>query len=264
MQPRVPWSRDELLVALALYCQIPFGRLHKGNPEIVRIAAAIGRTPSALAMKLVNIAGLDPAITSTGRQGLRNASAGDRGMWDEMHADWERFAIESDRALAAVKAATELGGTTSQKAESYGSRPIGSDLHAGEERIALTSTRVGQDFFRRAVLSAYDDKCCITGLGVPKLLVASHIVPWRVEPAHRLNPRNGLALSALHDRAFDLGLITLLPDLTVQVSAKYADLGDSYFTAAIESFAGSRITTPGKFAPDPEFLEYHRNFVFQR
>ena len=114
------------------------------------------------------------------------------------------------------------------------------------------------------MLSAYDDKCCITGLGVPKLLVASHIVPWRADPANRLNPRNGLALSALHDKAFDLGLITLLPDLTVQVSPKYGDLEDSYFTAAIRSFAGSRIATPGKFAPDPEFLEYHRDIVFQR
>lgn len=264
MQPRVPWSRDELLVAFALYCQIPFGRLHKGNPEIVRIAEAIGRTPSALAMKLVNIAGLDPAITSTGRRGLPNASAGDRNMWEEMHADWAKFAVESDRALAAVKAVTELGAGTNQKVESYGSGPIGPDLHAGEDRITLTSTRIGQNFFRRAVLSAYDDKCCITGLGVPKLLVASHIVPWRVDPTNRLNPRNGLALSALHDKAFDLGLITLRPDLTVQVSAKYADLGDSYFTAAIQSFSGSRIATPGKFAPDPELLEYHRNFVFQR
>ncbi len=263
MQPRVPWSRDELLVAFALYCQIPFGRLHKDNPEIVRIAEGIGRTPSALAMKLANIAGLDPAITSTGRRGLPNASAGDRDMWEEMHADWERFAVSSDRALAAVKATTERGGT-SQKVESYGSGPIGPDLHAGEERVTLTSTRIGQDFFRRAVLSAYDDKCCITGLGVPQLLVASHIVPWRADPTNRLNPRNGLALSALHDKAFDLGLITLLPDLTVQVSPKYGDLEDSYFTAAIRSFAGSRIATPGKFAPDPEFLEYHRDIVFQR
>ncbi len=242
---------------------MPFGRLHKGNPEIVRIAEAIGRTPSALAMKLVNIAGLDPAITSTGRRGLSNASAGDRGMWDEMHADWERFAVESDRALAAATAAAELGGRTSQEVDSYGSGPVGRDLHAGEERVTLTSTRIGQDFFRRAVLSAYDDKCCITGLGVPKLLVASHIVPWRADPANRLNPRNGLALSALHDKAFDLGLITLLPDLSVQVSPTYADLGDSYFSAAIQSFAGRRIATPHKFAPDPEFLAYHREFVFQ-
>ena len=263
MQPRIPWSRDELLVAFALYCQIPFGRLHKGNPQIVRIAEAIGRTPSALAMKLVNIAGLDPAITATGRRGLSNASAGDRGMWGEMHADWERFAFESNRALAAAKATAELSGRTCQEVEGYGSGPVGRDGYVGEERITLTPTRVGQDFFRRAVLSAYDEKCCITGLGVPKLLVASHIVPWRSDPVNRLNPRNGLALSALHDKAFDSGLITLRPDLTVEVSPKYADLEDCYFTAAIRSFAGRRIATPDKFAPDPEFLAYHRNFVFQ-
>jgi hypothetical protein len=264
VQPRIPWSHDQLLVAFALYCRIPFGRLHKGNPEIIRIAQAIGRTPSALAMKLVNIAGLDPTITSTGRRGLTNASAGDRRMWDEMHGDWERFAVESDRALAAAGAAAELGGGTGQDVESDGLGPAGRDLHAGEERITLTSTRIGQDFFRRAVLSAYDEKCCITGLGIPNLLVASHIVPWHVDTKNRLNPRNGLALSALHDKAFDLGLITLLPDLTVRVSPKYADLDDHYFATAIRSFAGNRIATPDKFAPDPKFLAYHRDFVFHR
>lgn len=264
MQSRVPWSRDELLVAFALYCQIPFGQLHKGNPEIIRIAEAIGRTPSALAMKLGNIAGLDPAITSTGRRGLPNASAGDRSMWDEMHADWERFAVASDRALVAARTAAELSDEVGQEVEGYGAGAVGRDVHVGEERVAFTPTRVGQDFFRRAVLSAYDEKCCITGLGVPELLVASHIVPWRSDRKNRLNPRNGLALSALHDRAFDLGLITLNPNLTVRVSPRYVDLDDGCFTTAIQSFAGKKIATPDKFGPDPEFLAYHRDFVFQR
>ena len=55
------WTRDELLVAFNLYCKTPFGRLHQRNPEIIRLASALGRTPSALAMKLVNFASLDPA-----------------------------------------------------------------------------------------------------------------------------------------------------------------------------------------------------------
>ena len=63
------WTREQLLVAFALYCRLPFGRLHYRNPEIIRFAEAIGRTPSALAMKLTNIASLDPEITSTGRRG---------------------------------------------------------------------------------------------------------------------------------------------------------------------------------------------------
>ena len=69
-----PWTRDQLLVAFSLYCRLPFGRLHARNPEIIAIADAIGRTPGALAMKLTNIASLDPEITSTGRSGLTGAS----------------------------------------------------------------------------------------------------------------------------------------------------------------------------------------------
>ncbi len=98
--PRIPWSRPQLLVAFALYCRMLFGELHARNPDIIRVANAIGRTPSALAMKLVNIASIDPEIVSTGRKGLTNASANDRAMWSEMKADWERFAVESHRAHA--------------------------------------------------------------------------------------------------------------------------------------------------------------------
>ena len=88
---RSGWTRQQLLVAFALYCRIPFGRMHAKNPEIVRIANAIDRTPSALAMKLVNIASLDPEITGTGRSGLKNASTNDRAMWDEMQDNWGPF-----------------------------------------------------------------------------------------------------------------------------------------------------------------------------
>jgi putative restriction endonuclease len=68
------WNRDELKLAFHLYCQLPFGRLHHRNPEIIELAGRIGRTPSALAMKLVNFASLDPVITASGRKGLSGAS----------------------------------------------------------------------------------------------------------------------------------------------------------------------------------------------
>ena len=139
-----------------MYCRIPFSRLHARNPEIIRIANAIGRTPSALAMKLVNIASLDPEITGTGRTGLKNASASDRAMWDEMQNDWELFAVESDRAMWEVEAPTEsLDGTI---------QVDNIDGRTGQDRAVQTTARVGQDFFRAAVLSAYNEQCCITGL----------------------------------------------------------------------------------------------------
>ena len=169
------WTRDQLLVAFALYCRLPFGMLHHRNPEIVRYAQAIGRSPSALAMKLVNIASLDDAITSTGRTGLRNASAADRAMWKEMHDDWGRFAVESKRAIAALRAEDEESPD--------GPLEDGDRVLVGQDRVVVGTARVGQSFFRAAVLSAYNERCCITGLSNP--------IPPGGESHHSVESRQG-------------------------------------------------------------------------
>ena len=254
MARRVAWTRQQLLVAFALYCRLPFGRLHYRNPEIVAMADAIGRTPSALAMKLTNIASLDPSITSTGRKGLSGVSATDRAMWDEMNSDWERFAIESQQAVTEV---------TSSNMPTIDA-PIDDIVvtRSGYNRVAQTTVRVGQRFFRSAVLSAYNECCCITGLSIPTLLIASHIIPWSDNPSHRLNPRNGLALSALHDKAFDAGIITVQEDLTILVSSNCKWDRDEFFTSSIAAYDGRPIRRPEKFAPDSEFLAYHREHIF--
>lgn len=70
MAQRRGWSEQELLVAFAMYCQMPFGRLHKGNPIIVELAGRINRTPSSLAMKACNFASLDPEHQRRGVKGL--------------------------------------------------------------------------------------------------------------------------------------------------------------------------------------------------
>src|SRR5690554_3868211 len=93
------WTRQQLLVAFALYCRMPFGKFHQHNPEIIHYAELLGRTPSALAMKLSNIASLDPVFTASGRRGLHGASSNDRKMWEEMESDWHAFAAQSEEAL---------------------------------------------------------------------------------------------------------------------------------------------------------------------
>ena len=248
------WTRDQLLVAFSLYCRLPFGRLHSRNPVIITLAESIGRSPAALAMKLTNIASLDPEITSTGRRGLTSVSAADRAMWDEMNSDWDAFAMESERAMTAAIEDDEPPGAPTDD---------GVDERIGEDRAVTTTARVGQDFFRRAVLSAYNERCCITGLSVPSLLVASHIVPWRQDKANRVNPRNGLLLSALHDKAFDTGLITVNDDMTLRVSSRYTWRPDSYFSESIQQYHGRDINLPEKFAPDRDFLSYHREHIFK-
>ena len=254
MTTRRPWTRDQLLVAFALYCRIPFGVIHSRNPETVRYAAAIGRRPAALSMKMANIASLDDVIRESGRSGLRNASRADRDMWAEMNADWDAFAVESESALRAAMGAGEPSEISDDDDLSV--------FPEGRDRISIAKARVGHDFFRAAVRSAYDGRCCITGLAAPSLLVASHIVPWRADESNRTNPKNGLLLSALHDRAFDRGLITLDGDFRVVVSESGASDSDRFFADAVVKYAGRRIRLPEKFAPEAGFLAYHRERVF--
>ena len=248
------WSKDELKLAFNLYCQLPFGKLHSKNPEIVELAGLIDRTPSSVAMKLVNFASLDPAITSTGRSGLGNASQADREVWNEFHASWSKLAAQSDELLSGLR-----GSKASAK------RPeaeLPEDFY-GATVLATVEARLNQSFFRRAVLANYQGKCCMSGITVAPLLVASHIVPWNVDPRNRLNPRNGLCLSALHDRAFDRGLITVNAELKVEVSAtlkKHRD--EAFINASLLEIEGRKIDLPEKFTPDIDFLRRHKKEVF--
>ncbi len=250
----VAWTRYQLLVAFGLYIRLPQRRFRETDPEIILFAETIGRSPASLKMKLWNIASLDPAVKSTGRRSLNNASLSDRAMWSEMQSDWERFAVQCEQALAGFPAAT---GPLFDLPES--SLPE----RLGRERPVETTARVGQGFFRAAVMSAYAGECCITGLSVPALLVASHIVPWSVDERNRVNPRNGLLLSALHDKAFDTGLLTIDDELLVRVSSENEVSDDKFFAESIGIYDGKPIRPPEKFEPEKEFLRWHREHVFK-
>ena len=114
------------------------------------------------------------------------------------------------------------------------------------------------------MLASYNATCCISGLQHEKLVIASHIVPWSQDNKNRLNPQNGLCLSALHDRAYDQGLITVLPDYTVRVSNKLTtQKADGFMRDALLKFHGKPIQLPERFGPAPEFLAFHaRTFGF--
>ncbi len=176
-------------------------------------------------------------------------------MWEEMNKDWERFVIESHNALK------EAGLVDEPENENNEDNFYGAYQQLGMDKPVDATFRVGQSFFRSALLSAYDGKCCITGLGVPSLLVASHIVPWSHAPNYRVNPRNGLLLSVLHDRAFDAGLMTINENMTVSVSTAYPN--DEFFSTFRVTYDGKPLRLPEKFRPAPEFLAYHRHTVFQ-
>jgi hypothetical protein len=264
--PSVKWTREHFLIALNLYCKLPFGQLHKGNRIIQDMAARMGRTANSLAMKLCNFASLDPVQKARGVKGLVGATPQDRAMWNEFHKQMSRLAPESEAMLHDLFTkddASEIDFSEPGRVRLEPSRTLVTPTGPTEAE-ATVRVRRGQQFFRQAILGAYGVRCCITGIPVPRLLVASHIKPWRDFPEDRLNPRNGLCLSSLHDAAFDAGLITLDEKLAVVLGKGLR----AYFPQPVLEqnfvpYEGKPIRLPDKLAePDPGCLSYHRENVF--
>src|SRR5258705_11651554 len=84
--PSVKWTREHFLIALNLYCKLPFGRFDQTNRLVIEVASKMRRTPSSLAMKLSNFASLDPVQRARGIKGLSGASKQDQIMWNEFQA----------------------------------------------------------------------------------------------------------------------------------------------------------------------------------
>lgn len=250
---RKPWNRDELLLVMNLYCRIPFGRQHSRAPEVIELAIALGRTPGSVAMKLNNLTSLDPEELARGVKGLPGASQLDKRVWREFHEDWERLALESEQLWQQV--------TQSQSPE-ITDADVSNEVPTEAERTV--KVRLAQGFFRRAVLTVYQGQCCISGNPIPELLVASHILPWASHPQHRVNPRNGLCLSRLHDSAFDQGLIAFDDDYRLILSKRLKDhLTHQAIRDNFACYEGKSLKLPEKFLPDMAFLAGHRDNIFQ-
>ena len=244
------WTDDQLKLAFYLYCQLPFGKLHSKNQIIIKMASFLGRTPSALAMKLVNFASLDPAIKSTGRKGLGNASLSDHKIWDLFHNNWIGLAEECETILHDDKII--LSEEDNDQIN-----------YLGETHDSIVKVRLGQNFFRKSVLASYENICCMSDVCIPELLIASHIIPWSINKENRLNPSNGLCLSAIHDKAFDKGFLTVLPDYSINVSSKISNYdNNSEQMKLLLNLNGKTIRFPSKFLPEKSFLEWHNKNIF--
>lgn len=267
-QPSVKWTREHFLIALNVYRKLPFGKLDRKNRLIIDVAGKLGRTPSSLAMKLVNFASLDPVQRARGIRGLSGATKTDRIMWDEFHGRLDTLGPESEQLLHDLFTKDndrEVDFLHRDKIRLERSSPIA--IPSGPtESTTIVKARRGQQFFRQSILNAYGVRCCISGINVPRMLVASHIKPWRDFPNDRLNAKNGLCLSSIHDAAFDAGLITLDATFKVMLSKRLR----SYFPQpCLEQnfiqFEGRAIRMPDLIAePDADFLAFHRASVFQR
>ncbi|MGH8191408.1 MAG: DNA (cytosine-5-)-methyltransferase [Rhodanobacteraceae bacterium] len=252
------WTPEQTKLAFELYCQTAFGKLDARNKSIIALGKLLRRTPDAVAMKCLNIASIDPVVKASGRAGLGNASGLDREVWDEFHADWERLTLECDQLRQLLRHEDRAKIVAPDETTD----DFVLDDYTGETRQAIVQQRIKQRFFRRAVLTSYRGRCCISGVSDTRLLVASHIIPWREDKANRLNPSNGLCLSAIHDRAFDGYLFSLTDDARIVLSKPLKDSKDDFIRRVFWPTEGKRIEAPERFAPAGEFIAMHRERMF--
>ena len=250
------WTREQTIIALSVYCKIPFNRASNTNPEIVAAANLIGRSPAAVKMKVGNFGSFDPELRARGIVGLANSSKLDEEIWNEYCNDWERLAYDSERIRARL---------TNKTLEEISDVDI-TNIPAGRERETMVKQRINQSFFRTAVLTSYNNRCCITGLASKELLEASHIVDWSKDIDNRLNPSNGLCLNVLFHRAYDENLIGITPDYKIVISERLFDESDkpSHITSFFSHYHNASIHLPDRFLPNRELLDIHyQRFVNQ-
>lgn len=206
----VNWTNEELIIALYWYCtKISFTRIKYTKPEVIELANLLRRTPSSASFKLVNFARFDPSLQKRGVKGMTNGSKAEKLVWDKFYGNWDELAYLAERLIAEKK------NSTIEKISAIETFDLPAE---GKEREAFIKTRVNHNFFSNTVKLSFNNKCCITGISIQGLLVASHIKPWSKDLKQAANPENGLCLNSLHDKAFDKGLFTVSEDLKVILS----------------------------------------------
>ncbi len=249
------WTRDELILTLSVYFQLPFGRLNRSTPEVKELARLIGRTDNSAALRLVNFAACDPYIIESGRTGMPAGIPVCKPIWNEFAGDKERLFLEAQRIKSKLlsKPIEETLFITSKDLE-------------GKERETVIRQRVNQSVFRSMILSNYEKRCAISGINIPELLVASHIIPWAESTSQqKLSPDNGICLSALYDKAFDKGFITVSPDdYKICISSALLEYEQQdYFDKHFGCINGQKIILPIEHTPNRDYLAYHRDRIFK-
>ena len=223
----IKWSKEETILAFDLYCKMSFGKISSTNKEIIELATLLERSPGSVALKMHNLAHFDPVLQKRNVTAMAHGSKLDKEVWGEFSNDWEELSFQARKILARKKEEAVEGILADAEIQT---------LPEGKAKDQIVRNRIGQHFFRMAVLNSYDNRCCITGLAIPDLLIASHE-----------------------------GLISITTDYRVIISSalKHSLKGNNMEDWLLE-FAGKKIKMPSKFAPDKRFLEYHNDVIFQK
>ncbi|MBO4806287.1 MAG: HNH endonuclease [Paludibacteraceae bacterium] len=241
------WTKEQTIIALNVYCKIPFKNSSAHHPMIKEYAKLIGRTPAALNLKIGNLGSFDPVLKEKGIVGLVHSSKMDEIVWNEFFENPEELTYESEKIIAQLRHQTIEESTNVDL----------SNLPEGVDKTTIVRQRINQNFFHNAVLCSYGNRCCITGIAHPQLLEACHISAWIEDIKNRTNPKNGLCMNPLFHKAFDKFLFTVTPNYTIEISEEMIDGAEESFRNYLLYINGKPILMPEKFTPDQNLLLKH-------
>ena len=251
---RSVWEHEELILAFNLYLKPPFGKMHKGNSEVINLSKLINRTPSSVAMRLTNFASIDPFHRERGVVGLTGGRKQCQPIWDEFNENQEDLIFESEKIIA-----DKENSTIETK---YKNVLQDISKYQGEDKVREVKTRLNQNVFRQIILNSYSGRCAVSGINISELLNASHIIPWSKNKKERLNPENGICLSKLYDAAFDRGLIGIKPDYSIILSTKIKEQNNEiFYDRYFSCISGTQIVLPERYKPRRIFRIPFRYYI---
>ncbi len=248
------WSKDELIVACYFY--ICTDKITIKEKRF--LATMFNRTEKSIGAKMDNIARFDYEALSSGRSSLPHGSNMDKIVWNEFHNTPELM-IEKAKQIMSNRNVLEEG-------ELYIDCPIEcefSEIGPGVDRDAIVKARLNQNVFRKVVLQASNNKCCVTGIGVRSSLIASHIKPWsNCTSNEKTDIHNALCLNAMHDSLFDKYLMTIDTEDKIFYAPQLKSLmGSEFYTNLIEKYDEIHVNDLNR--PSELYIKYH-NDMFER
>jgi len=134
------------------------------------------------------------------------------------------------------------------------------ELEDKDDPVSLSKRRRYQSKLRDIVLDDYGWKCALCDMDHPALLEAGHIKPYRIAEKDKNQPANMLCLCVLHHKLFDLGLISIRPDLSVLVSSELKKSHSSLLSMWLGE--ESKLRLPKHYQPLSEHLAFHLRTIF--
>ena len=245
------WTEEQITIVLYEYCRKPFGQFSGTKQFVKDLAELLGRTPGAIVRKVGNLASLDPLMEARNVGGLSHRSKLDDIVWNKYYGKWDQLTYDAEILLANLR---------EKELEESASIDL-TNIPEGKDRLQIIKRRINQNFFRDAVLSSYQNICCISGLNNSTLLEACHIVDWSINESQRTNPENGLCMNPLFHKAYDELLLGITPDYVIKISDEFLGRNkaetDRKFVEFIKKLNNRKIILPKRFLPNKDLLAQH-------